>query len=177
MLKIYERYIFANIALNLLLVCFVLTFLAAIPQVLKFLPLIDKGVSFVDFMRMFALIIPFIFFVVAPISCCLAVVFFFFRMLDERQLIIFKAVGLSNLEIARPAMIVSLMVAMLAYFVSFYLLLVSYNQLKKELNYFKNSYFSNIVEPQTFHQLSKELTVFVRSKSAGGEFPINQSIA
>lgn len=151
------------------MICFVLTSLAWITQVMRHLYLLDKGVSITNFFKLIILIIPSLLFSIMPVVTIIAVLFVYQKLSDERQLIILKSSGLSELEIAKPALTAAMIITMLSYLVSAYLMPVSYNSLKNKLNNFKNSYVSNIVDVRKFNAISKNITIYVDKKNNLGQ--------
>ncbi|MCA0254265.1 MAG: LptF/LptG family permease, partial [Proteobacteria bacterium] len=88
---------------------------------------------------------------------------------EERQLIILKSSGLDNFKLAKPALIIAIIISILSFFISFYLLPKSYGALKYQVNYFKDTYVSNIIEEKSFNQISKFLTLYVEKKLSNNE--------
>ena len=164
----YKRYIFRSIFIPLITIAFVLTSLVWITQILKLLYLIDKGVKLKDFFQLIILLIPFLLFTIFPLITVLAIVNVYKRLREERQLIVFRSIGLSDISIARPALLLAILITMLCYYISFSLLPFSYHKLKQELVNLKNNYISDIVDVRTFNQVSKHTTIYVDKKNPDG---------
>lgn len=165
---IYKKYIIKAIFQPFIVLSFILTSLVWITQILKLLYLLDKGVSPVDFLKLNILIVPSLFFMISPLVSVIAVIYAYNKLQEERQLIIFKASSLSNLAIAKPALIIAIFITLFSYYVSLYLTPLSYGKLKYDLNNFRENYVSNFITEKTFNQLSKYTTIYVERKDAGG---------
>lgn len=165
---IYKKYIIKTILYPLLTLAFILTTLVWITQIFKLLYLIDKGIAFAEFFKLITLILPSLFFIISPLIVVLAVIYVYNKLQNERQLIILKVSGLSNFSIAKPALLVATFVTLFGYYVSLYLMPLSYNKLKIELNNFKENYVSGIIDERTFNQVSKYVTIYVDKKNDNG---------
>jgi len=165
---IYKKYIAKSILYPLVALSFVLTSLVWITQILKLLPLIDKGIALSDFLSLVILFLPSLFFMISPLIAVIAVIYVYVKLKDDRQLIILKASGLSNFAIAKPALLIATIITLISYYISLHLMPLSYNKLKYSLSDFRENYVSNIVTERTFNQLSKYTTIYVDKKNPDG---------
>ena len=143
----------------------ILTSLVWITQTLKLINLIDKGIELKVFLKLIIFLIPSLLFMILPIITVLTIIFVYNRLQDERQLIILRSSGLSNFDLARPALLVTIFVTFFAYYLSAHLMPLSYNNLKQGLLNFKESYVSKIIEAKTFNQISKHSNIYVEKKN------------
>ena len=97
---IYSKYIAKTIIPVLCVITIVLTSLVWIVQVLNLVSLLEKGVELKNFIKLVALLIPYLLFMIMPIISVIGVIYVYTRLLDERQLIILRGAGLNNYEIA-----------------------------------------------------------------------------
>jgi len=165
---IYKKYIAKAIFYPFIALSFILTSLVWITQILKLLPLLDKGISSIDFLKLIILILPSLFFMISPLISVISVIYVYNKLQEDRQLIILKTSGLTNFAIAKPALIVATFITFVSYYVSLYLTPLSYSKLKCELSNFRENYVSNIITEKTFNQLSKYITIYVEKKNANG---------
>jgi lipopolysaccharide export system permease protein len=165
---IYKKYIIKTTLYPLLALTCVLTSLVWITQILKLLPLIDKGVAFADFLNLIILFLPSLFFIISPLISVLAVIYVYSKLQEERQLVILKTSGLSNFSITKPALIIASIVTLISYYISLHLMPLSYNKLKYNLSNFRENYVSNIIDERTFNQISKYTTIYVDKKNKDG---------
>ena len=166
---LYNKYIVKTILPVLSVLTIILTSLVWIVQLLNQLGLIDKGIELRLFLEIAILLIPSLLYMILPIVSVISIIYVYNRLQEERQLIILKSAGLSNSQLAKPALFIAILVTILTYYISAYMMPVSYNNLKKNIINFKQNYVSNIIEPRTFNQISKHVTVYVDRKSSNNE--------
>ena len=166
---IYSKYIAKTIIPVLCVITIVLTSLVWIVQVLNLVSLLEKGVELKNFIKLVALLIPYLLFMIMPIISVIGVIYVYTRLQDERQLIILRGAGLNNYEIAKPALFVATILTIIAAYISAYLLPVSYNSLKTSISNVKETYVSNIIGNRTFNQISKYTTIYVDRKNKNNE--------
>lgn len=162
---LYKKYIIGTIIPPFFTITAVFTFLVWIIQTLKFIYLLDNGVRLKHFFGLAVLLIPFLLFMILPIILVITIIFVYNRMMEERQITAFRNSGISNYQIAKPALFVAFVVTIFSFYLSAYLMPVSYSSLKEQLGYFKNNYVSNIIEPKIFNQISKHTTIYVNKKT------------
>lgn len=146
----------------------VLTTLVWLTQMMRLLYLLDKGIAIIDFLNLVILIVPSLLFSVMPLITLLSVLFVYNRFREERQIIAFYNAGLDDFEIARPALIISIIITIFSLFLSAYLMPISYNTLKNRLSELRNNYISNVIDTRKFNQISKHNTIYIDSKDSQG---------
>ncbi len=163
----YKKYIAKSIVPPMFLLAFILTTLTWITQILRLLPLIDRGLRFKDFFQLIILFIPYLLFMILPIISVVSTLYIYGKLQNERQIIVLRSSGLNNFALLKPALFVSVITTIFAFYLSMYLMPLSYGKLKEGLDDFKQGYVSNLIEAKTFNQISKETTIFVENKKAG----------
>ena len=164
----YIKYISREILPSLGMLAVVLTSLVWITQTLRLAYLLDKGIELKKFLKFTTLLIPSLLFMILPIITVITVIYVYNRLQDERQIVILRSAGLSNFDIAKPAMLVATITTIIAYYLSAHLMPLSYNNLKQGLNSFKEHYVSNIIDARTFNQISKYSTIYIDNKKFDG---------
>jgi lipopolysaccharide export system permease protein len=117
----YKKYIFKTIFPTFLTLSAVLTSLVWITQTLRLVHLIDKGIAFKTFLKIVVFLIPSLLFMILPIITVISVIVVYNRLQDERQLLILRSAGLSNFNLAKPALFITLLITIFASYVSAYL--------------------------------------------------------
>lgn len=79
-----------------------------------------------------------------------------------------ESCGLSPTALAKPALLVATVVTIIGYFISIYLLPLSYSALKTNLSNFRNNYASSLVQDRVFTQVAKNITLYVDDKTSAG---------
>ena len=105
---------------------------------------------------------------ILPIITVISVIVVYNRLQDERQLLILRSAGLSNFNLAKPALFITILITIFASYVSAYLMPYSYNKLKQETSNFQKGYVANIIETRTFNQISRTSTIYIDSRNADG---------
>ncbi len=153
---------------SLVTLTLVLTSLVLITQTLRMIHLIDKGIEFCHFLKLILFIIPSLLFMILPIITVFSVVHVYNRLQNDREIVILRNSGLSNFDLTKPALMVAILVTIITYFISAYLMPFSYNKLKEGLTNFKEGYVSNTIEARTFNQISKDSIIYVDNKNFDG---------
>ncbi|WP_425363749.1 LptF/LptG family permease [Candidatus Tisiphia endosymbiont of Hybos culiciformis] len=165
---IYKRYIIKNIVPSLVIIIFSVTSLVWITQILNMLYLIDRGIKVQDFLNLIILVIPSLLFILLPFTTVIAVIYTYNALSERRQIIILQNLGLNNIQLASPALMVSLIVTLFSYYISTSVLPLSYNKLKSDITFMKNNYASNMLDEKTFNTISKDITVYFDKKLPDG---------
>lgn len=165
---VYQRYIFTHLIKTFIVCCFVILSVVWITQVLSLMYLIDKGVILEDFLRLILLIIPSLLFVSLPLITICAVLYSYHYFLVSRQIFVLRGIGLSNIDIARPAIFFAFIITLFAYYVSAVLMPSSYADLRVQLRELRGGYFSHSVNIKSFTQISKFINIYVEKKLPDG---------
>lgn len=168
-MQIYQKHILKSIASSMITITLIITCFVWITQVLRIIYLVDRGIEFKLFFELTILFIPSILFTTLPVISVVSMLHGYSNLQDQRQLLILSSSGgLSNYELIKPALMIAFITTVIAFYLSAYLVPISYSILKQKLNDFKEGYVSNIVEPREFNQISKHSTVYVDKKNPDG---------
>ena len=101
----FSLYIMGQLIGPLIVVAFSFTCVIWLTQSLRFIDLIiNKGLSFGLFLYMTALLLPSLLSVILPIALFAAVLYTYHQLIVDREIIVLKAIGLSNARLALPAL-------------------------------------------------------------------------
>ncbi|HMK67381.1 MAG TPA: LPS export ABC transporter permease LptF [Stellaceae bacterium] len=156
----------------MLTLAFTLVFSAAVwlVQSLRLIDLIvNRGLSLGIVLHLALLIFPRFVEVVLPIAIFLAVLFSFNRLISESELVVMRTAGLSQIALARPALILAGLGALLLLVLVAYLLPFSNREFKDLQFDVRNRYASALIQEGVFNTLSDRLTVYVRTRDRRGE--------
>ena len=164
-----DRYIFRQLLLALLAVTGGLTALIWLTQSLRFVELVvNRGLSMTVFVRLTSLLIPSFVAVILPITTYVVVQFIYQRLNGDRELTVIRAAGVSPFGMARPALVLALMVTVLGYVLNLWVVpvtLASFRQFQWDL---RNRMAAFLLQEGVFTPISDKLTVYVRSRDADG---------
>jgi lipopolysaccharide export system permease protein len=165
----YSRYIIRNLLGPTTVITLTLTGIIWLTQSLRFIDLIvNRGLSFVDFLYLSSLIIPSLLMVILPIALFCAVLFTYNKLMGDSELIVLHSAGLSKMALARPAILVAIGITLLNYIITLYLLPASYRAFKDTQTYIRDNYASVLIEEGVFNSPVKGLSVYVEERKDGG---------
>jgi len=163
-----DRYIFAQLMVALLLVTTGLVALIWLTQSLRFIQIIvNHGLSPFVFVKLTLLLVPSFAATILPITCFIVVVFIYARLSGDRELTVMRAAGMSDLALARPAMLVAALVMLVCYGLNVVLVPVSLNAFRNYQFEIRNQIAAFLLEPGVFTEVSDGVTVYVHSRGAG----------
>ena len=147
-----------------------LTGVVWLSQSLRFVDWIfNKGLSTGFFLYMTALLLPNLLAIVLPIALFAAIVFTYHRLSAESEIVVMSAAGVGPWPLARPALLLAVLVTGLGYALSLYLMPLgqrSFKMLKTEL---KTDLSHVLLQEGTFNTVTSGLTVYIRERRSGGE--------
>ena len=168
-MKKLNSYIFRQILVGFLLICFSLMAIIWLSQSLRFLDLIvSKGISAGIFVKLTSLLMPRIFTILAPIALFAGVLFVYNRMLSDQELVVMESSGISPWQLAKPAVFTGcLMVVLNIYIMNFGI--PKAETAFKDLEWkVKNNVSQLMFRDGEFTSLQDNLTVFVSAHDDDG---------
>ncbi|WP_421995167.1 LptF/LptG family permease [Roseococcus sp.] len=104
-MKRIDIYIMRQLGLSLIAVTVGLAALVWLTQSLRFIELVlDRGLSIWVFLELTGLLLPSFFGVILPITAFVVTLFNYVRLSSDRELVVMRAAGLSNWQLAKPAL-------------------------------------------------------------------------
>jgi lipopolysaccharide export system permease protein len=165
----YSVYIMKHLAAATLLITVSLTSIIWLTQALRFIDfIVNKGISIANFLELTLLLVPSLMLFVLPFALLCAVLFIYYRLLMDSELLVLSSAGLSRFQLARPAINVALSVTLISYGISLYLLPVSYHEFKEMQVFLRDNYASLLLQEEVFNSPVDGLTVYIRERAADG---------
>ncbi len=169
-MKGITRYILGQTVGPFLFITLVLTGVVWLTQSLRFLDLIiNKGVSIGGFLYLTLLLLPGFLTVILPIAAFAAVLYVYYRLDGDNELMVMRAAGLNSHTLVVPALTMSAAVALVTYVLSLYLMPLGFRTFKDMQFMVRHNYASVLLQEGTFSNLIDGVTVFVRERRGGGE--------
>jgi lipopolysaccharide export system permease protein len=141
-----------------------------ITQSLRFVELIvSKGLSIGSFLFLTLLLLPNFLVIILPISLFAVLLFTYNKLIMDRELIVMRAAGLSQLALARPAILLGLLTTMIGYAMNIHVIPRSVQSFREMQWTVRNDYSQILLQEGMFNTLIKGLTVYVRSRNNEGE--------
>jgi lipopolysaccharide export system permease protein len=169
-MKSITRYIFGQLVVATLFVTFAVTSVVWLSQSLRFIDLIvNRGLSVVTFVELTGLLLPSILGLILPIALFCAVLYTYNRLTVDSELVVLRAAGLSQIALARPALLLAVIVAILGYGINLFLMPLGYREFKDRQSDLRSDSAHVFLQEGTFNTLTEGLTVFVRAREPNGE--------
>ncbi|MDA0997959.1 MAG: LPS export ABC transporter permease LptF [Proteobacteria bacterium] len=169
-MDIFSRYVFRQLFVGLMLVSAGLTCIIWLSQSLRFVEMIvNRGLTAGAFIYMTLLLLPNFLTVILPIALFTVIVFTYSKMIADRELVVMRAAGVSQVGLARPAIALSLLTMIFAYFLNLYLLPESYRAFRVLQWEIRNTYSHVLLKEGAFNSVSSKITVYIRERSKDGQ--------
>lgn len=139
-------------------------------QSLNFVKLIvNRGLALLSFLEFTVLLLPSFLLLILPIALFFSVLFTYNKMINDRELIVMRATGLSHLGLARPAVTLAAIVTLIGYAISFYVMPVSFRLFKETEFAIRNDFSVLLLQEGMFNTVAKKVTVYVREREGDKE--------
>jgi len=169
-MKLFDWYLFRNIALATVFVTVTLSIVILLTQSLRFLELvIESGASSSTFWILTILALPRFFEIIVPIALMGAVLFVYNRMTIDSEIVVMRATGYSPLSLARPAIMLALVVTVFLWSMTMWVAPKSLSTMQEMRQIIKTQFSTLLFRENVFNQLGSGLTVYMRERTAQGE--------
>lgn len=164
-MKRLSHYIATQYLVITLLVTLSVTITAWLSQLLKFFQIVvSRAKHLILILKPALLMIPDLMAFVLPIAVFIGVLFTLNRMGNDRELVIMKASGMSDLQIAKPILGCVLAITLVLYAAGTHFLPHTFKQLKIQENELKSSHAGLVLHEGSFNPLPDGLTVYIRAR-------------
>ena len=120
--KIISRYIFKEISIPFIIILFVLTFVLLMGKILQIMDLmVNKGISIVVVAQIIVYLLPSFMAFTIPIALLIAILMAMGRLSADNEITVFRASGVSLMQLYRPVAAASLITFLLTFIISYYL--------------------------------------------------------
>ena len=157
----------------LVVTCFVAVGLTSAIWLTQSLRLIDyivnRGLPTSTFLSLVIFLLPSFLGLVLPIAIFTAVLFIYHKLVMDSELVVMRAAGLSQLQLAKPAFLIGGIGCLIAYSISLYLLPTSFREFKDLQHRVRSDYSIVLLQEGVFNTVADGITVYVRERSGNGE--------
>lgn len=165
-----DRYILRQLVVGMVLVTLGLTAILWLTQSLRFVELtVSKGASIAEFLQLTLLVVPNFLTVILPVSVFAVVLFIYDRLTADRELVVLRAVGVSHLQLARPALYLATGCAAFGFILNLWLIPLSVSAFHTLQWQLRSSATGVLIQEGAFTQIGTGLTVYVKSRLPDGE--------
>ena len=163
------RHIFKKLLVSLIFLTMILAIGVWLTQSLRFLEIIvNQNISVGDYFSLVSFLIPDLIATILPICTLISVLFTYNKLIADHELCIFRTCGLSNWRLARPAVILALLIACLVAFINIYVVPLSFRSFRDMEYKLRNEFSSSFIQEGMFNSL-RGVTVYARGRSGNGD--------
>ena len=164
------RYVLGQLVTATLFVTLALTFAVWLTQSLRMIDyMVNRGVPASTFLTFVGLLLPSFLGIVLPIACFVAILFVYHKLAMDSEMVVMRAAGLSQLQLARPAILLGVIVTIAVYSITLYFLPASFRNFKDLQHSFRSDFSAILLQEGVFTTVTDEITVYVRERSPDGE--------
>ncbi|HIJ45123.1 MAG TPA: LPS export ABC transporter permease LptF [Rhodospirillaceae bacterium] len=166
----FNKYVLKQLLVGMILVTIGLTCVIWLTQSLRYVEMIvNRGLTAGTFIYFIILLLPKFLSIILPIAIFAVVVFIYSKLITDRELVIMRGAGQSQTALAKPALILAMMVVMFGYLLNLYLLPESYRMFRALQWDIRYSFSHILLQEGTFNTVSKGITVYVRERTKDGQ--------
>jgi lipopolysaccharide export system permease protein len=168
--KVVTLYIFNQLLIAALAITTGLTIIVWLIYSLRWIDfIVNRGLPITVFLTFVGLALPSLVGFLLPIAAFCAVLFIYHKLVMDSEMVVLRAAGLSQMQLARPALVFAGLGTLVVYSIMLYFLPASYHKFK-ELQYdIRNNYATVVLQAGTFNTVSEGITIYVRARSPDGE--------
>lgn len=156
-----------QLTVGLLLVAGTLTAIIWLTQSLRFIDMIiNKGATPMMFFKLTMLLMPSFLSITLPIALFVVVLFVYSKMTADRELVVMTAAGLSPRQIAKPVLILALLVTAFTYMNNLFFLPESHRMFGELRWQIKYNLTQVLLEPGKFNSIGDSRTIYIRVRTA-----------
>lgn len=163
-------YLLRQQAVAMIFITVALTCAIWLTQSLRFIKLIiNQGLSIVGFLKFTVLLLPTFLLIILPIALFFSILFTYNKLINDREVVAMRTCGASEIALAAPALTLALVVTMISFAISLYLMPISFRQFKVTEFAMRNEYSVLLLQEGRFNSVTSQLTIYVRERRANNE--------
>ncbi|MCE9507753.1 MAG: LptF/LptG family permease [Alphaproteobacteria bacterium] len=163
------RYLFKNLFNTAVFIALSLTLVIWLTQSLNLLELVansDAPPSL--FLRLVVLTLPKFLEIILPLSLVIAVLFTYNRLIMDNELIVMRACGIDHYALARPAIILAVIISLTVTVLSAWVTPTCVGQVQALRQTVKTQYSAFLLREGVFNTFGDKFTVYLRAREADG---------
>ncbi len=165
-----DRYLLRNLSVATIFVTAGLAAAIWMTQSMRLVELVvEGGAPFSVFLQLLLLTFPTFLAIVLPIGLLVAVLFTYNKMIMDSELVVLRAAGIGPLALARPAILLALIVTLICYALTLHLAPAAQRELVRLRLAIASEYSAVLLREGVFNDVGEKLTVYVRERGQDGE--------
>ena len=161
-MSIISNYIFKQIGSYFIYITIFFISLIWLILSLKFIEYVTaNGLDFKDFIKMTSLLLPTVIPTLTPLTLSLACIFVYNKLSNDNELIIIKSSGFSAIKILKPAILLSLIIALFNLFLNLYFSPLSKSVFKENQKNLREDIARIAFKAGSFSNLNQDITIYL----------------
>ncbi|MDH3699702.1 MAG: LptF/LptG family permease [Alphaproteobacteria bacterium] len=168
-MKTVTWYITKQVLGMTLLAALVLCFMVWLFRSLQVVDMVlNRGISLTGFLYFASLLFPRFLLLVAPMAVFGAALFTYNKMIGDSELVVMRSAGLSQMALAKPAIIIGLAISLLSIFMSTYFVPLTFREYKELQLKYRNDLPKLLLQKGVFSPMADGVTVYFRDVAKNG---------
>ena len=169
-MKAISRYIFRQLVIATLFVAVALTIIVSLFGSLRLVDfIINRGLPISVLFELIAFRVPGFLTIVLPIATVAAILSVYNKLLNDSELVVMRASGVSQWSVAAPGIVLALCVMAISFPLYLYITPLMYSNFKAQQFDYRNAFGSILLQEQQFNTPSDKLTVYIRKREGPGK--------
>jgi len=122
-----------------------------------------RGLSILSFFKLILFLLPNLIAIVLPFSFFISLLFILNKFDNDRELIVFQSIGLSNVELTKPVLKLATIICLIVYGLNFYFYPLANQYYRSSKNEIINNVTASILSPGEFTTF-KKMTFYIKEK-------------
>ena len=161
-----NKYVLRQLLIGMVIVTIGLTCVIWLTQSLRFVDMIvNRGLTAGTFAYLTMLLLPNFLSIILPIAVFTVVVFTYSKLISDRELVVMRAAGLSQHALARPAIILAIIVCLISYVINIFILPESYRMFRELQWEIRYNYSHVLLQEGMFNDVGSDVTVYIRQRA------------
>ncbi len=173
-----SRYIFRQLVIATLFVAVVLTLIVSLFGSLRLVDfIINRGLPVSVLFELIGFRVPGFLAIILPIAAVAAILTVYNKLLNDSELVVMRASGVSQWSVAAPGIVLALCLTAISFPLHLYVTPLMYSNFKTQQISYRNAFGSILLQERQFNTPSNQFTVYILKREALGEmrgiFPHN----
>jgi len=131
--------------------------------------IVNRGLPASTFFYFISLLLPSFMVLILPIAAFCATLFVYYKLIMDSELVVLRAAGMSQMQLARPAIGLAGLAVVALYSITLYFMPVSLGAFKRLQSDVRSDYSAVVLQEGVFNNIAEGITVYVRERGSDGE--------
>lgn len=165
-----SRYIFRQLVVATVLVALALTLIVSLFGSLRLVDfIINRGLPISVLFELISFRVPGFLTIVLPIATVAAILTVYNKLLNDSELVVMRASGISQWTVALPGIALALCITAISFPLYLYVTPLMYSSFKSQQYAYRNAFGSVLLQERQFNTPSDQFTVYIRKREGPGE--------